>query len=300
MRFHILPVVGVLLMPVLLTACRQPPPHERVGWKAEEFFTDAKAIALCKAIEAKDLDKIDELVKDGADVNAKGRGNMTPLLWAFPAGESVFQRLLEHGADPNVQVTMRMRPGIYPSESVTYLAAYTGIALRGTFPDVPMDNYLKLVLAHGGNPNLETEDGETPLFAAVSGGRNSSDRTRMLLKAGADINHRSSSGSTPAMVAEASWHYYDLLVLLEAGANCRLVNKAGRDVVNLVAERTQRPPRLESEQAVCDFLETQGFDLKAARHAIVTGQPIRGIPADQRPWLNPKKDVAKKPQGQAK
>ena len=293
-------ILGIFLLPLLLSACRQPPPHERVGWKAEEFFTDAKVIALCQAIEAKDLNKIDELIKDGADVNAKGRGNMTPLLWAFPAGEAVFQRLLEHGADPNVQVTMRMRPGILPSESVTHLAAYTGIALRGTFPDVAMDNYLKLVLAHGGDPKLETNNGETPLFAAVSGGPNSSDRTRMLLKAGADINHRSSNGRTPAIFAECSWHYIDLLILLEAGADCRIITDNGNDLVFFVAERTQRPPRLAAEQAVCDFLEKQGYNLAAARQLAANGQRPGKIPADQRPWLNPGKEATKKPQLDAK
>ena len=294
-----LAVFIVLAMPVFLSACHQPSPHERVGWKAEEFFTDANAIALCKAIEAKDLDKIDELIKDGADVNAKGRGNMTPLLWAFPAGEAVFQRLLEHGADPNVKVTMRMRPGILPSESVTHLAADVGIALRGTFPDVAMDNYLKLVLEHGGNPNLETEDGETPLFRAVQGGGSYVERIQMLLKAGVDIDHRDASGTTAAIVAAGSWHYDGFLILLEAGADYRVINKGGRDVILVIAKQTENHPT-EKERAVCSRLEKKGFNLNAARRSVPDLQGAWMIPADQRPWLNPTKDVGNKPQAQAK
>ena len=122
----------------------------------------------------------------------------------------------------------------------------------------------------------------------------------MLLKAGADINHRDSVGRSAAIIAEASWHYDGLLVLLEAGADCRIITDTGNDVVFFVAERTQRPPRLEVEQAVCDFLEKQGYDLKAARQLAANGKRPGKIPADQRPWLNPGKEVTKKPQGDAK
>jgi len=30
--------------------------HQKCGWKAEDFFADPKVIALCRAIEANDLD----------------------------------------------------------------------------------------------------------------------------------------------------------------------------------------------------------------------------------------------------
>ncbi len=69
--------------------------HELFGWKAEDYFTDAKVIALCRAIEVDDLKEIDRLVANGADVNAKGKGNMTPLLWSYLDDKiDRFQRLL--------------------------------------------------------------------------------------------------------------------------------------------------------------------------------------------------------------
>ncbi len=79
------------------------PQHRRLDWKAEDFFTDARAVALCKAIEAKNLAEIDRIVNSGVDANSKGRGNMTPLLWAFPMGEQVFKKMLDLGADPNMR-----------------------------------------------------------------------------------------------------------------------------------------------------------------------------------------------------
>ena len=75
----------ILPPPGLLVGCTGRTPHQRLKWKAEDFFTDPGVISLCKAIEAKNLKEIDRLVKSGnVNVNAKGRGNMTPLLWRFP------------------------------------------------------------------------------------------------------------------------------------------------------------------------------------------------------------------------
>lgn len=275
------------------------PPHERVGWKAEDFFTDEKALALCEAIEAKDLAKIDELIAEGADVNAKGRGNMTPLLWAFPMGEEVFQRILEHGADPNVQLTedpevsrQLERAGICPTHSVTYLAAYASGLLLVNFHDINMDNYLRLVLEHGGDVNLETASGRTPLFGAATGVGNSAERVQLLLEAGADINHQDDRGSTAAISAV---NYNNLLVLLKAGADCRVVNSGGRDVVLLVAadgSYDSEPGLFPDLKRVCEFLEQQGYDLDAARRTLAARaadprHPCYGLPADQRPWLQP-------------
>jgi hypothetical protein len=75
--------------------------HQKFGWKAEDYFSDPQVIALCHAIAANNLAEIDRLVAAGANVNAKGKGNMTPLLWAFPDNKlDRFERLLKHGAGP--------------------------------------------------------------------------------------------------------------------------------------------------------------------------------------------------------
>jgi hypothetical protein len=269
-------------------------PHQRVGWKAEEFFSDPGVIALCKAIEAKNLKEIGRLIKSGTDVNTTGRGNMTPLLWAFPMGEEVFRRVLEHGADPNIQLTEEMLPGLKPGDSVTSAAAYAGGALTGFFYDISMDNYLKLVLKHGGNPHLENALGETPLFKAVHGVGNSSERIRLLLDAGADINHRDTGGCTAAMNAEGRLRYDSLLILLKAGADCEIISNIGKDLVYQVARRDVIPGgyQVKEQTAVRDFLKKKGYDLAAARRAYEKRHIVSSLnlPADQRPWLNSKAD----------
>ena len=261
-------------------------PHERVRWKAEDFFTDPKVIELCKAIEAEDLVEIDELVQSGVDVNARGRANMTPLLWAFPMGEKAFRRLLEHGADPNVKLTERIYP-FYAGDSVTFLAAGPSPSHACIFHDVSMDNYLKLVLEHGGDANLQNGHGRTPLFAAVTAFEDSERRIRLLLEAGADIDHQDLYGDTPAMFAERHRRYDSLLVLLEANANLRLVNKSGIDVVFMVGRRLNwSTGRAENETPVVNWLKQRGYDLEAARQACESYLPLRGVPIDQRPWMN--------------
>ena len=99
--------------------------HQKHYWKADDYFDDPKVIALCKAIDARDLKEIDRLVAEGADINTKGKGNMTPLLWAFSEdNQAVFKRLLEYGADPNVKVTSDFdTKGIHPGDSVLCYAA---------------------------------------------------------------------------------------------------------------------------------------------------------------------------------
>lgn len=58
--------------------------HEKFDWRAENFFSDTEVIALCRAIEESDLEKMNALIAAGADVNRIGKDVMTCLLSAFP------------------------------------------------------------------------------------------------------------------------------------------------------------------------------------------------------------------------
>lgn len=187
--------------------------HEKFNWKAEEYFSDPQVIALCRAIEAEDLEEIDRLGAAGADVNAKGKGNMTPLLWAFPDNKPErFIRLLQHGADPNVIVTSQFntgRAGIQLGDSITHLAA------KSRF------HHFKHVMEHGGDPNLVNEYNETPLFSVIKGsGGQRQERIQLLIDKGADLDHMSALETTPVMQA-VSWggQYRFALMLLNAGAD---------------------------------------------------------------------------------
>jgi uncharacterized protein len=307
---------------VLLGGCNDSrangPAHQRLKWKAEDFFTDPGVVSLCRAIEAADIAEIDRLVKSGVNVNAKGRANMTPLLWAFPMGENVFKKMLELGADPNVKLTTRVwTVRLTKGDSVVSASAspelIEGPVHEQYFYDAPMDNYLKLVLQHGGNPNIEDAKGNTPLYnLRLSAPQKLEERISMLLKAGAAIDHRNKQGET-AVVSGVYWQAAYVLCLLKAGADYRIADNDGADLVlwlerqklSLEEQMSDRPNNpiakleLAAGQPVFDWLAKEGVNWDAARAVMKSPEAIanlKSLPGDfkHRPWL-PQRPTLKKP-----
>ena len=112
---------------------------------------------LIQAARAGALDRVNQLLAAGADVNAPGptddHWQATPLQHAILARQAGAVRLLlERGADVN-------RLGSPDAPSPLLLAA------GDTDP-----TFVKLLLAHGADPTIEDEKGVTPLARAVSAG----------------------------------------------------------------------------------------------------------------------------------
>jgi len=242
--------------------------HSKFGWKAESFFKDPQVIALCQAIQANDLPELDRLVASGVDVNAKGEGNMTPLLWAFPDNQLPrFQRMLDYGADPNVVVTTNLNaPGaISVGDSVMHLCA------RTHFP-----GYFEAVMRSGGDPNLKDGKGHTVIHAIImTGVPDAMNRISMAIEHGADINAYDASGATPVYLAIGWFGQYDLaLLLLERGADptIELRDQLGNAIHRVLLEERQRALRSEAERAglakVKKWLEDHGYDLVTAKSDI--------------------------------
>jgi hypothetical protein len=95
---RLLVMIMILLVPACTEVTSSKTWHEKFKWQASEYFSTPLEIALCEAIETNDLPAIERLIKQGANVNAHGKGNMTPLLWAFPDNKvERFKLLLEKG-----------------------------------------------------------------------------------------------------------------------------------------------------------------------------------------------------------
>lgn len=244
--------------------------HQRCGWRAEDYFTYPKVVALCKAIEANDLAEMERLVQAGADVNAQGKDKMTPLLWAFPDNHLPrFRWLLEHGADPNVVVESDFgtKGNIYAGDSVTHMACETRFA-----------GYFDAVFDHGGDPNLRrTGRGRdaTPLSTVIfAGGRDRAGKVKRLIEAGADMNALS-GGSTPPMQAAGWFKQNDLvLIMLDAGADFRKYDRKDRDrLIHRVVSQEfgtvglkALTPQMQTErEAVIKFLEDRGESYAEAK-----------------------------------
>jgi hypothetical protein len=242
--------------------------HQRCGWKAEDYFTDPQVVALCHAIEANDLAEMERLVNAGADINGQGKGNMTPLLWAFPDNHLPrFKWLLERGADPNVKIESEFntRGFMVPGDAVTHFVCKTA------FP-----GYFDAVFEHGGDPNLRTSRYEdVPLTVVIeSGPGNREEMIRKLIAAGAEPDIHSGL-RTPAMKAVTWGGQYGLAsLLLDLGADHRVYEKNGmRRLIHFAvleeqAFRGNDPQQKADYQGLLKRLTDRGESIALARKDI--------------------------------
>ncbi len=166
--------VALLLVTV---SCRRA----SVEWTPDEYFHDAKVVELCSAIRDGDMEQFKRAIDGGADVNARGKGEMTTLLWALRyENKEMFSMLLERGADPNVVFSDAFEVLGDKALSVLHLSS-----------ELPDEFYFTEVLKHGGNANLLATRYHVPPLCYVSmsvPGRVA--RVQLLIDHGADVELR--------------------------------------------------------------------------------------------------------------
>jgi len=97
---------------------------------------------------------------------------------------------------------------------------------------------MSLLLQAGADANAKTDEGETPLFAAVSARVRGEDRVRLLNAAGIDVNERDGRGMTPLMVAcKGSWQPRVVSALMELGADPSKRDDQGRKAIDYLDRR---------------------------------------------------------------
>lgn len=223
-----------------------------------------------------------------ANVHSPGNAEAGPL--APPnktTGMEVVHMLLDHGANPNMQLFMRpKRNGGFFTRSVGIGGVGRGatplFAAAGT-DDVEL---VKLLLAHGADPKLYQADDQTPMMAALSGrgafGGGGADNPRgamavlnVLHAAGTDVNVMSiqhhllrTRGGTVLHFAVRAGLPQAVKLLLSWGVdvNARdmdgltaLDYAMGRGYVPFLQQR--KPPRLD----IAKILRTGGADVQLAQ-----------------------------------
>lgn len=117
---------------------------------------------LFEAIHRKDAAKVNALLADGADPNAKNNDGCTPLrLAVFKNRFDIVQILLEKGADIHTDDDAALRE-----------------AMRNGYLDIG-----RYLVEQGADPNAKDENGKTPLHLAAS--KNRFDIAKVLRDAGA-------------------------------------------------------------------------------------------------------------------
>ncbi len=131
------------------------------------------------AVRADDLQKVDTLLRGGANAKSTDRYGITPLYLATVNGNSaIIKKLLDAGADPNVVDST--------GETILMTAARTGT------PEA-----LKLLINRGANVNaVDPEFQQTALMLAVR--EHHPDAVKVLIEHGAALNARTRIGPIPA------------------------------------------------------------------------------------------------------
>jgi ankyrin repeat protein len=189
---------------------------------------DAATARLAEAVAEGDQAAIDALVRDGADVNAKGKDGIPLLVWAI-AKDSVagFEALIRHGAD----LTSPVRdPALAKKNEVTDRVIQLAVASSDP-------KFLRAAIDSGFDPDFvsDEETKESLLFDAVK--HHSEAAVRLLLDANANVNHVNATGSTAVRFANNVSYYKMVAYLLERGIDPTIPDTWGKDLVADLKDR---------------------------------------------------------------
>lgn len=238
--------------------------HEKYGWNAETYFEDAGAVELCDAIERNDLGEMERLIASGIDVNAQGRGGMTPLMWAFPDDKfNRFELLLKYGADPSIKTT---------SDFGTNGKLQAGTTVAHESAMLKDKRYFLAVAAAGVSPNLTAKYGSAQrnLVEVMAmtihqwRGGGIAERVRALLQSGKPSQEML---NTSVYAAATSGEFEVARMLFEAGAELENPYYYWGTPLHLVlsAPRSGRKGEQESYDRLMLWIEDQGVDIAAAQ-----------------------------------
>jgi ankyrin repeat protein len=210
------------------------------------------------------------LTEQGSDPNVTDRWGLTPLhyalqdgitaigmsrasiasdsLWLKPNMPGLVKSLLEHEADPNIPVGVGIPPFNYPAFARTTGNSMPEIRQPGVTPfflaaasfDVDL---MRLLLSHGADPNLDTNEGTTPLMVASGMGRQDDisaeqekaafEAASLALELGNDVNASNQDGRTA--LAAAAYHGANSLIqlLVENGADMDAKDRYGQTPLSI-------------------------------------------------------------------
>ncbi|MGH9801589.1 MAG: ankyrin repeat domain-containing protein [Blastocatellia bacterium] len=206
--------------------------------------------ALLKAAEAGDTARVEALLAQGADINAKNDVRETPLSVASFRGHlEIVKILIAKGGDLNqaCPLCQALREGRVFGKKTFECSSCLAVA--------------ELLIEIGANLNATNGLGNTPLHIATQWGHLSI--AKLLLAKGASVNAKGHFGSAPLHYAAEEGFVSLAEFLLANGADVNLKNQFGKTPLD-VATADDAP---EGAANVAALLIEKGASLKAANDA---------------------------------
>jgi ankyrin repeat protein len=193
---------------------------------SEQGHAKIVAMLLDKGVDPDEGQKVAPPWTAGAVIGIKAQVRNSPLSLAAQGGHTdTVKVLLEKGANPDVRG--------FAGKTALFWAVERG------YLDV-----VNLLLEHNADPNIRNTAGQTPLMEAAKDG--STDLVRALVSHQADINARegddglpgtldvsAGTGMTPLIFAVVGGHFAVANILLQAGADVSMRNRAGQNALDV-------------------------------------------------------------------
>jgi N-acyl-D-amino-acid deacylase len=181
-----------------------------------------KAVAMVETLRAADRPAFDKMVaEDPKLLNARGPEGSTPFMYAvLYTGAATLERLIQQGADPNKR-----------NDAGATALMWAALDLEKT----------RVLVAHGADVNAKSDDARTPLMVAA-GRPGGAPIVKLLLAHGANPNPTSNPGaeSSPLLEASLAGDAEIMQALLEHGAGFKdiagfaLASAAGADCMKCI------------------------------------------------------------------
>lgn len=244
---------AVCLCLFLLVSCTCGACQAKGGNMQPERFFDGPMLELGGAIAKGDKAKIEAVIRSGADPNFIGREGMTPLIFAYGVGKKqAMVTLLENGADPNLRIAApQASRGMKDQSAVTIVAG------------APDNEYLKILLDHGGDINAKDSAGKPILIEMIFVEPTNYEGINMLLERGADINATDSGGRSLLMHLALLCDFEHLYSMLQRGADFTKKDFGGFDIAYDVFQykinKEEFPEGWEWQRKCKEFLLAHGM-----------------------------------------
>ncbi len=197
-------------------------------YKNSEYYKTYTKLKLYKLINKGMSESANKLLDEDTNVlktlNAKfsidyETGNTLLYIAVLKGLTSVVKKMLEKGANPNVQNNEGNTP--------LHVAVQQG-----------MTTTVKNLLEKGANPNVQNNEGNTPLQIAVQQGMTTT--VENLLEKGANPNVQNNEGNTPLHIAAQNDFTKAIEILVEKGADKRILNNEEDRPLNYAKDETNK------------------------------------------------------------